>query len=101
MKVEKVEKLIAKLHDKTEYVIHTRNSKQTLHHGHVLKKVYRVIKCNQNFWPKSNIDMNTDLRKKAKMILKKTLLSWWLMQFLEMLWKKWENIEILNLSKQK
>ena len=66
MKVEKVEKLIAKLHDKTEYVIHTRNSKQTLHHGHVLKKVHRVIKCNQNFWPKSNIDMNTDLRKKAK-----------------------------------
>ena len=65
-KIEKVEKLVANLHDKTEYVIHIRNLKQALNHGLVLKKVHRVIKFNQNAWLKPYIDMNTDLRKKAK-----------------------------------
>ena len=58
--------LIANLHDKTQYVIHVRNLKQALNHGLVLRKVHKVIKFNQNTWPKSYIDMNTDLRKKAK-----------------------------------
>ena len=66
MKIEKVEKLVANLHDKTEYVIHIRNLKQALNHRLVLKKVHRVIKFNQNAWLKPYIDMNTDLRKKAK-----------------------------------
>ena len=65
MKIEKVEKLVANLHDKTEYVIHIRNVKQTLNHELVLNKVYRVITFNQDAWLKSYIDMNTDLRKKA------------------------------------
>ena len=43
MKIEKVEKLVANLHDKTEYVIHIRNLKQALNQGLVLKKVHRVI----------------------------------------------------------
>ena len=38
MKVEKVEKLVGNLHDKTEYVI------QTLNHGLVLKEVHKAIK---------------------------------------------------------
>ena len=33
MKIEKVESLVANLHDKTEYVIHKRNLKQSLSHG--------------------------------------------------------------------
>ena len=66
MKIEKVEKLVANLHDKTEYVIHIRNLKQALNHGLVLKKVHRVIKFNQNAWLKPYIDMSADLRKKAK-----------------------------------
>ena len=33
MKIEKVEKLVANLHDKTQYVIQIRNLKQTLNHG--------------------------------------------------------------------
>ena len=33
MKIEKVEKLIGNLHDKTEYIIHIRNLKQALNHG--------------------------------------------------------------------
>ena len=63
MKIEKVKKLVANLHDKTECVIHIRNSKQALNHGLVLN---RVIKFNQNVWLISYINMNTDLRKKAK-----------------------------------
>ena len=45
--------------------------------------------------------MNTDLRKKQKKIWKNIFLGWWIMQILEKLWKMWENIEILNLSKHK
>ena len=33
MIIEKVKKLVANLHDKTEYVIHIRNLKQALNHG--------------------------------------------------------------------
>ena len=66
MKIEKVEKFVANLHDKTEYAIPIRNSKQALNHGLVLKKVRRVIKFNQKVWLKSHIDINIDLRKKAK-----------------------------------
>ena len=48
MKIEKVDNLVANLHDKTEYVIHIGNLKQALNRGLVLKKVQRVIKFNQN-----------------------------------------------------
>ena len=50
MKIEKVEKLAANLHDKTEYVIHIRNLKQALNHALVLKKLHRSIKFNQSTW---------------------------------------------------
>ena len=33
LNIAKVEKLVANLHDKTEYVIHIRNLKQALNHG--------------------------------------------------------------------
>ena len=66
MKIKKVKKLVANLHDKTEYVTYIRNLKQALNYGFVLKKVHIVIKFNQNAWLKPYIDMNTDLRKKAK-----------------------------------
>ena len=66
MKIEKVEKFVVNLHDQTEYVVQKGNLKQTLNHELVLKKVYRVIKFNQNAWLKPYIDMSTDLRKKSK-----------------------------------
>ena len=47
IKIEKVEKLVANLHDKTDCVIHIRNLKQALNHGLVLKKVHGVITFNQ------------------------------------------------------
>ena len=71
MKIKKVDKLVANLHDKTECVIHKRNLKEALNNGLVLKKVHRLIKFNQNAWLKRYIDMNSDLIKKAKNGLKK------------------------------
>ena len=47
MRIEKVEKLVTSLHDKTDYVIDIRNLKQALNHGLVLGKGHRVIKLNQ------------------------------------------------------
>ena len=66
MKLEKVEKLVANLYDKTEYVIHLRKLKQALNHGLILKKVHGTIKFSQKAWLKPYIEMNTKLRQKAK-----------------------------------
>ena len=66
MKIEKVEKILANLHDKTKYVIQIRNLKQSLNHGLVFTKVQRVIKLNQNAWLKPYIDINTGLTKNSK-----------------------------------
>ena len=63
MKIEKVKKLVANLHDKTEYIINIRNLKETLSSGFALKKVHKVIKFNQNPWLKPYTNVNTDLRK--------------------------------------
>ena len=62
MKIQKVKKLAADLHDKTEYAMHRRISKQAFFEY-----------------------MKSDLRKKAKSDFekKKMLLSLWIMQFLE------------------
>ena len=38
MKIEKFEKLVANLHDKTESVIHIRNLKHALSRGLILEK---------------------------------------------------------------
>ena len=48
--------------------MHIEVLKQALNHGLVLKKVHRVIEFNQMEWLKPCIDMNTKLRKEAKMI---------------------------------
>ena len=66
IKIENIEKLLANLHYKEEYVIHIRNLKQALSHGLVLKKVDRVIRFNQKGWLELYIDMYTELRKSAK-----------------------------------
>ena len=62
MKIENVGKFVANSYDKTEYVIHIINLKQSLNHGLGLKKVHRVIKFNQNVWLKPYIDTNTKLK---------------------------------------
>ena len=72
MKIEKVEKVVTNLNDKTENVIHIRNLKHfKTKHGLVLQQVLKVIKLNENAWLKSYIDMNTNLKKSNKMLFKK------------------------------
>ena len=66
MKTEKVEKLITNFLDETEYAILTRNLKQVLNHGLLLKKFHRVIKSNQKARLRPYFDMNTTLRKNSK-----------------------------------
>ena len=41
----------------------------------MLEKVQRIIKFNKKDWLKPYIDINTDLNKNAKMILKNICLS--------------------------
>ena len=43
MKNGKLEKLVANLHDKTEYDIQIINLKEALNHRLILKKVHKVI----------------------------------------------------------
>ena len=74
--LEKVEKLVCSIEDREKYVFHIRASKQALNHGLILKDKHRVIKFNQEAWLKSHIDMNTKLRKEAKMNLKKISFSY-------------------------
>ena len=63
MKIQKLEELVSNLHDREEYFIHIRNLKQALNRGLVLEKVQKVMKFNQKIWPRSYIDLNTELRK--------------------------------------
>ena len=66
MIIEKREKHVVNLYDKTEYVIHIGNLKQALNHGLVLKQMHRISKFKQKAWLKSYIDMKTVLRKETK-----------------------------------
>ena len=52
---------------KENYVVHIRSLKETLNHELILKKVHKVVQFYQKTWLKPYIDMNTKLRKKAKM----------------------------------
>ena len=75
MEINKCKKLVCNLSNKKKYVIHVNSLKQALNHGLKFKKVHRVIEFNQKVWLKPYIDMNTELRKLAKMILKKIFLN--------------------------
>ena len=50
MKIEKVERLVANLHDKNEYIFYIKNLKKALNDRLVLKNIHRVIKFNQKAW---------------------------------------------------
>ena len=47
MKIRKIEKLVANLHDKEEYIIYMRNIKETLKHLLFLKEMHILTKFNQ------------------------------------------------------
>ena len=61
-----VEKLIPNLRNKTKYVIHYKNLIQCLKAGMKLTKIHKGIKFIESDWMKPYIEMNTNLRTKAK-----------------------------------
>ena len=71
MKINNYNKLVCNLYDKKNYVVHIRALKQTLKYGLKLKKVHKTIALYHESWLKPYIDMNTELRKKAKNDFKK------------------------------
>ena len=71
IKIDKCNKLVCNLYDRKRYVVHKRSLKQALNHWLILKKVHRVIQFNQDAWLKPHTDMNTELRKQAKIIFEK------------------------------
>ena len=91
MNIEKVEKFVANLRDKTEYVIQARSLKQALNHGLALKSYIESLYWYK-YWAKE---------KSKKTILRKTFSSLWKIQFLEKLWKMFENIDTLILYQQR
>ena len=76
MKIDKCNKLVCNLfNNKKKYVTHINSLRHALNHGLKLKKIHRIIEFNQEGWLKPYIDMNNELRKAAKMILKKIFLN--------------------------
>ena len=75
IKINKSKKVICNLSNKKKYVIHVNSLKQALNHGLKFRKIHRVIEFNKKEWLKPYIDMNTELRKAVKMILKKIFLN--------------------------
>ena len=64
--VNKVEKLIPSLNNKTSYVLHYENLKLYESLGMKVTKIHRGIKFEESPWLKSYMDMNTSLRAKAR-----------------------------------
>ena len=75
MKIKKVNEFVANLHDKRECVIQISNLKQVLYRWLVFKKWHRAIKFNQKARLEPYIDMDTELRKMERMILKNIFLK--------------------------
>ena len=66
LQINKVEKLIPNLSDKTKYVLHRENLKLYLELGLKLKHIHRGIRFREKPWMKSYIELNMDLRTKGK-----------------------------------
>ena len=60
MKINKGNKLLHNLHDKSNYVVHIRYLKQALNH------IKESTQSNQEAWLKPYMDMNSEFRKQAK-----------------------------------
>ena len=66
MIINKVQKLIPNLGNKKNYVIHNENLKQYEQLGLRITKIHRGLKFEGRAWLKEYIDLNTELRTKAK-----------------------------------
>ena len=65
IKINKVDKLISNLYDKTNYICHIKNLQLYVDLGLKIKKIHRILEFDQKPWMKSYIEFNTELRKKA------------------------------------
>ena len=66
MIINRVEKLVPNLNNKKNYVIHYENLKMYERLGLIPTKIHRGIKFEERPWLKEYIDLNTNLRTKAK-----------------------------------
>ena len=66
MTINKVNKLVPNLNNKKNYVIHYKNLKLYERLGLKISKIHREIKFEERAWLMEFIDLNTDLRTKAK-----------------------------------
>ena len=64
--VNKVDKLIPNLNNKTKYVIHHAKLKADISHGLKVTKIHRGITFHESDWLRPYIELNTNLRMKAK-----------------------------------
>ncbi|XP_029341911.1 uncharacterized protein LOC115033494 [Acyrthosiphon pisum] len=62
----KVRKLMATLEKKENYIIHYRNLQQAIKNGLIVEKVHRVIQFDQSDWLAKYIELNTEMRKRAR-----------------------------------
>ena len=65
-KYTECKKLVPNLHNKEKYVLHYRNLQYYLKQGMILGKVHRILKFSQSAWMAPYINLNTELRKRAK-----------------------------------
>ena len=75
IKIAKCEKLVPTLSSKKKYVVHHEALKTYVRLGLIVKKVHRGIRFEERTWLKSYIDLNTDLRSKAKNAFEKDFLK--------------------------
>ncbi|KAL4132169.1 hypothetical protein QTP88_009376 [Uroleucon formosanum] len=62
----KIPKLMATLESKEHYIVHYRNLKQAMANGLKVKKVHRMLQFRQSPWLAKYINLNTEMRKKAR-----------------------------------
>ena len=66
LKIGGIEKLIPNLYDKKNYVVHHKTLKQYKSLGLKITKIHRGTKFEESAWLKPYINLNSDLRTKAK-----------------------------------
>ncbi|XP_050062269.1 uncharacterized protein LOC126551919 [Aphis gossypii] len=57
---------MATFEPKVNYIVHYRNLQQAIDNGLIVEKVHRVLEFSQSDWLAKYIQLNTDMRKKAR-----------------------------------